>query len=58
VAQLVWGPPNGEARGDSSPWSTYPVIGLAAVVVLMGFWLPAPVYQLVEQAARILVVRP
>ena len=58
VAQLVWGPPNGEPRGDSSPWSTYPVIGLAAVVVLMGFWLPAPVYNLVEQAARILVVRP
>jgi hydrogenase-4 component F len=56
VAQLVWGPPSGKPRGESSPWKTYPVIGLAATVALLGFWLPAPVYALVNQAAQILVV--
>ena len=27
-------------------------------LLLLGFWLPAPVYALVEGAARILVVQP
>jgi hydrogenase-4 component F len=58
VSQLVLGPSTGVPRGDFSPWKTYPVIGLAGVVVLLGFWLPAPLYSLVEGAARILVVNP
>jgi hydrogenase-4 component F len=58
VSQLVFGPPSGIPRGDFNRWKTYPVIGLAAIVVLLGFWLPAPLYALVERAARILVVTP
>ena len=58
IAQLVFGPPADAPRGDSSRWKTYPVIGLAAVVVLLGFWMPGPLYALVDQAARILVVHP
>jgi hydrogenase-4 component F len=58
LAQLVFGAPKGHQRGDSCRWKTYPVIGLAAIVVFLGFWLPAPVYDLVDGAARILAVQP
>jgi hydrogenase-4 component F len=58
VSKLILGPSTGVPRGDRNRWKTYPVIGLAAVVVLLGFWLPAPLYSLVEGAARILVVNP
>jgi hydrogenase-4 component F len=58
ISQLVLGPPSGHARGESSRWSTYPVIGLAVIVVVLGFWLPAPLYELVDRAARIVAVQP
>jgi hypothetical protein len=32
------------------------VIGLSLMVVVMAFWLPAPLYQLIDGAARILAV--
>lgn len=56
VTQLVFGPPSGAPREPLSRWKTYPVIGLALMVIAMGFWLPAPLYQLVDGAARILAV--
>jgi hypothetical protein len=55
---LVFGAPNGLPRGEFSRWKTWPVIGLSLIVVLLGFWLPAPLYALVEGAARILEVHP
>ena len=58
VAQLVLGAPAGLPSGEPCRWKTWPVIGLALVVVLLGFWLPAPVYALISGAARILVVQP
>jgi hydrogenase-4 component F len=58
VAQLVMGPPPDVPRGEPCRWKTWPVIGLSAVVVVLGFWLPAPIYSLVDGAARILVVQP
>ncbi len=58
VAQLVLGPPSGAPREFGSHWKTYPVIGLALVVIVMGFWLPAPLYQLIERAAHIVEVHP
>jgi hypothetical protein len=30
------------------------VIGLFALVLLMGFWLPAPLFELVQQTAHII----
>ena len=45
-------------RGEPSRWKTYPVAGLALIVVVLAFWLPAPIYALVDGAARILEVRP
>jgi hydrogenase-4 component F len=57
MAQLVLGPPRGVPREPFCRWKTYPVIGLSLLVIVMGFWLPAPVYQLVDGAARILAVQ-
>jgi hydrogenase-4 component F len=58
VSQLVFGAPNTHPHGEYSRWKTYPVIGLSLIVVLLGFWLPASVYSLVDGAARILAVGP
>jgi hydrogenase-4 component F len=58
ISQVVFGPSTGVPRGDFNHWKTYPVIGLSAIVVVMGFWFPAPLYSLVDNAARILVVNP
>jgi hydrogenase-4 component F len=58
ISQLVFGPPAGVPRGDFSRWKTYPVIGLAAVVMVLSLWLPGTLYKLVQQAAQILVVNP
>ena len=58
VAQLVLGASNGLPCGEACRWKTWPVIGLSAIVVMLGFWLPAPVYALVDSAARVLVVQP
>ncbi len=58
IAGMVFGPRGNGSRGDGNRWSTYPVIGLAVIVVLMGFWLPAPVTALVNRAAGILAVQP
>jgi len=57
VANLVFGAPTELPRGEFCRWKTYPVIGLSLIVVILGFWLPGPVYALVEGAARILVVQ-
>lgn len=58
VAQLVLGPANGRPRGEDSRWKSYPVLCLALVVVVLGFWLPDPLYALIEGAARILEAQP
>ncbi|MGA2880952.1 MAG: hydrogenase 4 subunit F [Bryobacteraceae bacterium] len=58
VANLVFGPDPGVPRGEFSRWKTLPVIGLSLIVVVLGFWLPAPIYALVNGAARILAVQP
>jgi hydrogenase-4 component F len=57
VTQLVLGPPSGAPREVICRWKTYPVIGLALLVIAIGFWMPAPLYQLINGAARILAVQ-
>jgi hydrogenase-4 component F len=58
IAQLVLGPPRGYPSGETCRWKTFPVIALSVLVLVLGFWLPAPLYTLVEGAARILRVTP
>jgi hydrogenase-4 component F len=58
ISKLVLGPADESPRGEPCRWKTYPVIALATLVLLLGFWVPAPFYSLVEGAARILAVHP
>lgn len=58
IAHLVFGPSNGIQRVKFSAWKTAPVIGLALIVVILGFWLPAPIFALIDGASRILAVHP
>ncbi|MCX6620859.1 MAG: hydrogenase 4 subunit F [Acidobacteria bacterium] len=58
ITQLVFGPRTGPAETENCRWKTFPVIGLSALVLLLSFWLPAPLYSLVKGAAAILTVHP
>jgi hydrogenase-4 component F len=53
VANLVLGPDPGGPRADLCPWKKYSVIGVASMVVVLGFWVPAPLFSLIQNAARI-----
>lgn len=58
IANLVLGENPGLARTDMCGWKKYSVAGLAAVTVIMGFWIPAPLFRLIQQAADILAGKP
>ena len=53
VGSLVLGSSDGSAPVSWHPWRNSPVLALAAVLVVIGFWLPAPLLELVRGAARI-----
>jgi hydrogenase-4 component F len=53
VGGLVLGEgPTGETAG-LNPWSDYPMLALAAALVIVGFWLPGPLFQLILGAANV-----
>lgn len=59
IANLVLGPAApGQVEACPTRWKTGPALMLGGLVVLLGFWLPAPIYALVDGAARILAVHP
>jgi hydrogenase-4 component F len=35
------------------PWREFPMLALAAVLLVIGFWLPAPLLDLIRGAARV-----
>jgi hydrogenase-4 component F len=35
------------------PWCDFPILTLAAILVIIGFWLPAPLVELIRGAARV-----
>jgi len=45
-------------QGDSCPWKLGAMISLAVVIVTLGFWLPAPLFKLVQQTAQIIEGSP
>lgn len=53
VARLVLGPPPGDAKGDCNRWLTFPVVAVVVLVILLGFWMPAPLASLLRDAARV-----
>jgi len=57
VLAVVQGVPPEDAEGRSfreSAFKTVPIIASLALVVMMGVWIPAPVYAFVQRAARML----
>jgi hydrogenase-4 component F len=55
VSGLVLGPATEQVSpADWQPWQGAAVMALAAVLVAIGFWLPAPLFELVRGAARVI----
>lgn len=55
VANLVLGPDSGIPPAEACPWKTYSLVGIAAMIVVLGFWIPAPLYSLIEGATGVVV---
>ena len=53
IAKLVLGADPGLPRVDACPWKTYSLIGLTSLILVLGFWLPGPLFQLIREAARV-----
>ena len=53
VGSLVLGPAHGEPAAAWHPWRNVPMLTLAAVLVIIAFWIPAPLMELVRGAARV-----
>ncbi len=47
-------PPANTASLNDGPWKSTAMILMAIVVILLGFWLPMPLYRLVQQTVQIL----
>ena len=54
IARMVLGPDPGYERGDLCPFKKYTLVGLSAVVVALGFWIPSPLFALVQKAAGLI----
>jgi len=55
IASLVLGEDQGLPRVDLCSWKKYSVAGLALVIVVMGFWIPSPLFRLIQGAVGIVV---
>jgi hydrogenase-4 component F len=55
ITGLVLGENPGLPAADMCRWKEYSVAGLAVVIVVMGFWIPAPLFRLIKGAVGIVV---
>ncbi|MGO9229246.1 MAG: proton-conducting transporter membrane subunit [Bryobacteraceae bacterium] len=53
VGGLVLGSGNAQPAAALHPWLDYSMLTLAAILVIIGFWLPAPLLELIRGAARV-----
>ena len=56
MAKMNLGEPHSEAIQPVAgrPWKIAAMVLVASVIIVSCFWLPAPLYQLVQQTAQIL----
>ncbi|MGD0773412.1 MAG: proton-conducting transporter membrane subunit [Candidatus Solibacter sp.] len=52
VSGMLLGPAE-EPRGSWQPWRHTPIAALAILLIAIGFWLPAPLLELVRRAAAV-----
>ena len=55
IANLVLGEDPGIPRADMCIWKKYSVVGLAMAILVMGFWMPTPLFGLIQHAVGIVV---
>jgi len=55
ITNLVLGEDPKIPPADISGWKKYSVVGLAAVIIVMGFWIPAPLFSLIQHAVGVVV---
>ncbi len=55
ISNLVLGEDPGLPQSHMCGWKRYSVAGLAVVIVVMGFWIPAPMFRLIQSAVGIVV---
>jgi hydrogenase-4 component F len=55
IANLVLGPDPARPAAETCPWKKSSIVGLAAVIVVIGFWIPAPLFRLIQSAADIVM---
>jgi hydrogenase-4 component F len=55
IANLVLGPDPGLPPAETCRWKKSSVVGLAVVIIVMGFWIPAPLFRLIQGAAGIVM---
>ena len=53
VGGMILGPGGDTAVAARRPWRDGSVLALAAVLVVIGFWVPAPLFDLIRGAARV-----
>lgn len=53
IANLVLGPDPGLPPAEACRWKKSSVVGLALVIIVMGFWIPPPMFRLIQDAAAI-----
>jgi hydrogenase-4 component F len=60
MAKMNLGMPRQDAPPPSAecPWKLTALVAVTANVTVLGFWLPAPVHQLLQEAARIIGNKP
>jgi len=51
IANLVLGSDPGLPPGETCRWKKFSIVGLASVIILIGFWIPAPLFRLIQGAA-------
>jgi hypothetical protein len=55
IANLVLGPDPGLPNGETCRWKKYSVLSLALVIIVMGFWIPGPLFRLIQGATGIVM---
>ena len=53
VGGMILGPGGDTAVAARRPWRDGSVLALAAALVVIGFWIPAPLFELIRGAARV-----
>ena len=56
IANLVLGPDPGLPRAESCRWKQSSIAGLALVIILVGFWIPSPLFRLIQGAAGLVMI--